>query len=155
MAKKPIIGIADTTFAVVDMARYVLPILAQHGIKTVRYTVPGFKDLPVACLKLFEEDKCDIIIALGMAGPMPIDRQCSHEASLGLQQVQLLARKHIVEVFVHMDEAKNSRELKSTAINRATKHALNALALLKGKTALTPNAGSGRRQGKDDVGGIR
>lgn len=154
-AKSCTVGIADTTFAVVDMACYVLPILAQQGVKIARYTVPGFKDLPVACLKLFKEDKCDIIIALGMAGPMPIDKQCAHEASMGLQQVQLLIGKHIMEVFVHMDEAKNDRELKNIAINRATKHALNALALLKGKTALTPNAGTGRRQGKEDVGGIQ
>ncbi|HLD87356.1 MAG TPA: riboflavin synthase [Candidatus Nanoarchaeia archaeon] len=153
--KTPTIGIADTTFAVVDMARHVMPILAQQGVKIARYTVPGFKDLPVACLKLFKEDKCDIVIALGMAGPMPIDKQCAHEASLGLQQVQLMVQKHIIEVFVHMDEVKSDKELKSIAINRAEKHTLNALALLKSKTALTPNAGSGRRQGKEDVGGIR
>ncbi len=156
MAKKQfIIGVADTTFAVIDMARSVLPILAQQGVKIVRYTVPGFKDLPVACLKLFREEKCDIVIALGMVGPMPIDKQCAHEASLGLQQVQLMTQKHIIEVFVHMDEAKNNKELKSIAINRASKHTLNALALLKGKTTLTPNAGTGRRQGKGDVGGLR
>jgi riboflavin synthase len=95
------------------------------------------------------------VIALGMAGPMPIDKQCAHEASLGLQQVQLMTSKHIVEVFVHMDEAKNAKELKSIAMNRASKHALNALALLKGKTTLTSNAGTGRRQGKEDVGGIQ
>src|SRR3989338_1858624 len=147
MAKQFKIGVADTTFAVVDMARYILPLLKNH--KVSRYTVPGFKDLPVACLKLFKEDKCDIVIALGMAGPMPIDKQCAHEASLGLQNVQLMTKKHIIEVFVHMDEVKSDKELKSIAINRAEKHTLNALALLKSKTALTPNAGSGRRQGKE------
>ena len=152
---KPLtIGIADTTFAVVDMARHVLPILSQHNLPVQRYTVPGFKDLPVACLKLFREEKCDLVIALGMAGPMPIDKQCAHEASLGLTQVQLMTQKHIIEVFVHMDEAKNKKELREIAINRATKHTLNALALLNGKSALTPFAGSGRRQGKSDVGGI-
>lgn len=153
-SKKTIVGVADTTFATVNMASYVLPILAQHGVHAARYTVPGFKDLPVACLRLFREDNCDIVIALGMAGPMPIDKQCSHEASLALQQVQLMTQKHIIEVFVHMDEARTTKELKQIAINRATKHALNALALLKGKTALTPNAGTGRRQGKEDAGGI-
>ena len=152
--KKIKVGVADTTFATVNMANYVLPILAQHGVQTARYTVPGFKDLPVACLKLFTEDKCDIVLALGMAGPMPIDRQCSHEASMGLQQGQLMAMKHIIEVFVHMGEARTRKELKQIAINRATKHTLNALALLKGKTALTPNAGTGRRQGRADAGGI-
>src|SRR3989338_1216697 len=153
MAKQFNIGVADTTFAVVDMAKYILPLLKGH--KVSRYTVPGFKDLPVACLKLFKEDKCDIIIALGMAGPMPIDKQCAHEASLGLQNVQLMAQKHIIEVFVHMDEAKSEKELKRIAINRATKHAKNALELLQSKTALTPFAGSGRRQGKEDGEGIK
>ncbi len=155
MAKQHIIGVADTTFAVVNMANPVLPILEQAHAKIVRYTVPGFKDLPVACLKLFKEDKCDLVIALGMAGPMPIDKQCAHEASLGFQQVQLMVSKHIIEVFVHMDEAKSDKELRSIAINRATKHAQNALELLKGKIALTPFAGTGRRQGKEDVGEIR
>ncbi len=153
MVKQLRIGVADTTFAVVDMAKYILPLLKGH--KVSRYTVPGFKDLPVACLKLFKEDKCDIVIAFGMAGPMPIDKQCAHEASLGLQTVQLQTAKHIIEVFVHMDEAKNDKELKSIAINRATKHAKNALLLLQSKTALTPFAGSGRRQGKEDIGGIQ
>src|SRR3989338_5134891 len=102
------IGIADTTFARVDMAAFAIEAIKKNSnAKIERYTVPGFKDLPVACKILFEKYKCDIAIALGMAGPMPIDKQCSHEASLGLQFVQLMANKHILEVFVHMDEAKN------------------------------------------------
>ena len=117
--------------------------------------MPGFKDLPVACKKLIEEDKCDIAIALVMAGPKPIDKQCAHEASLGLQNVQLMTNKHILEVFVHMDEAKKEKEIYEIAKNRAEKHALNALALLKGKTELTRYAGMGRRQGKEDEGQIK
>jgi riboflavin synthase len=150
------IGIADTTFAVVDMGDIVEKTLRDNAdsVKTIRYTVPGVKDLPVACKRLFEEDSCDIVLALGMPGPMPIDKQCSHEASLGLGQVQLMLNKHIVEVFVHLDEASNNNELLTIAKNRASKHALNALALLQGKDALTRYAGSGRRQGHDDVGGV-
>ena len=106
------IGIADTTFARVDMAGLAIGIIKKNSdAEIIRYTVPGIKDLPVACKKLFEENKCDIIIALGMAGPKPIDKQCSHEASLGLQVVQLMTNKHIIEVFVHMDEAKNDNDL--------------------------------------------
>ena len=90
-----------------------------------------------------------------MAGPKPIDKQCSHEASLGLQAVQLKENKNIIEVFVHMDEAKNDKELYEIAKNRAEKHALNVLALLKSKTALTKYAGTGRRQGKEDEGSIK
>ena len=150
------IGIADTTFARVDMAKFAIDAIKKNSdAKIVRYTVPGFKDLPVACKKLIEEDKCDIAIALGMAGPKPIDKQCAHEASLGLQNVQLMTNKHILEVFVHMDEAKKEKEIYEIAKNRAEKHALNALELLKGKTELTKYAGTGRRQGKDDIGALK
>ena len=150
------IGIADTTFARVDMAKFVIDAIKKNfNAKIERYTVPGFKDLPVACKKLFDEEKCDIVIALGMAGKMPIDKQCAHEASMGLQSVQLMANKHILEVFVHMDEAKTEKELYETAKNRSEKHALNALALLKGRTELAKYAGMGRRQGKEDEGPIR
>ena len=150
------IGIADTTFARVNMTTFVVDIIKKNSdAKIEKYTVPGFKDLPVACKKLIEDYKCDIVIALGMAGKMPIDKQCAHEASLGLQQVQLMANKHILEVFVHMDEAKSEKELYRIAKNRAEKHALNALAMLKGKTELTKYAGMGRRQGKKDEGPIK
>ena len=149
------IGIADTTFARVDMASFAIDVIKKNsGHKTDRYTVPGFKDLAVACKKLIEEDKCDIALAFGMAGPMPIDEQCAHEASLGIQQAQLMTNKHIPEVFVFMNESKNPMEIYEIAKNRATKHALNALELLKGKTALTKNAGTGKRQGKEDEGSI-
>ena len=150
------IGIADTTFARVDMAKFALDIIGKNSdAKIERYTVPGFKDLPVACKKLFDEYKCDIVIALGMAGPIPIDKQCAHEAALGLQSVQLMTNKHILEVFVHTDEAKKDRELYELAKSRTEKHALNALALLKGKTSLTKYAGMGRRQGKEDEGPLK
>ena len=150
------IGIADTTFARLDMAAFAIDAIKKNSdAEIIRYTVPGFKDLPVACKKLIEEDKCDIVIALGMAGKMPIDKQCAHEASLGLQQAQLMTNKHILEVFVYMDEAKNDKELYDIAKDRIAKHALNALELLKGKTALTKYAGMGKRQGKKDIGPIK
>ncbi len=150
------IGIADTTFARVDMAKFAIDLIKKNSnAKIERYTVPGFKDLPVACKKLIEEDKCDIVMAFGMAGKMPIDKQCAHEAALGLQTVQLMTNKHVLEVFVHMDEAKTEKEIYNIAKNRAEKHALNALALLKGKTELTRYAGMGKRQGKEDEGLIR
>ena len=150
------IGIADTTFARINMADFAIDIIKKNSShKIERYTVPGMKDLPVACKILFDKYKCDIVVALGMAGPMPIDKQCSHEASLGLQMVQLMASKHILEVFVHEDETKNSKELYQIARNRTEKHAINALELLKNKTVLTKNAGMGKRQGKDDAGQIK
>ena len=150
------IGIADTTFARVDMAKFAIGIIKKNSdAKIERYTVPGFKDLPVASKKLIEEYGCDIVIALGMAGKMPIDKQCAHEASMALQTAQLMTNRHILEVFVHMDESKKEKEVYNIAKNRAEKHALNALALLKSRTELTKNAGTGKRQGRDDEGPIR
>ena len=150
------IGIADTTFARIDMAKFAVDAIRKNSTaKIERYTVPGFKDLPVAAKKLIEEYNCDIVIACAMAGPLPIDEQCAHEASLGIQQAQLMTNTHILEVFVHMSESKDEKEIFEIAKNRAEKHALNALRLLKGKTALTKDAGTGRRQGKEDEKRIR
>lgn len=127
---------------------------SAENIKIERYTVPGVKDLPVACKKLFEEYKCDICIALGMPGPEKIDKQCAHEASSGIIQAQLLTNKHIIEVFVHIDEAKDEKELLELAKDRTYKHTLNAIALSKSKNALEKYAGKGKRQGKKDAGEI-
>jgi riboflavin synthase len=150
------IGIADTCFSRVDMAEFAVNTVRKNSdAEIVRYTVPGMKDLPVACKKLFEEYECDIVIALGMAGKEPIDKQCSHEASLGLQQVQLMTNKHIIEAFVHMDEAKDDHNLYELTKNRSEKHALNAIGLLKGKEALQADAGKGKRQGMEDAGPIK
>lgn len=149
------VGIADTTFARTNMADFAIKAIKKNSSHEIeRYTVPGLKDMPVACKILFEKYKCDIVMALGMAGPKPIDKQCSHEASLGLQKVQLVENRHILEVFVHMDEAKTDNELYQISKNRSEKHALNALALLKGKTTLSKFAGKGKRQGKKDEGPI-
>ena len=128
------IGIADTMFARVDMFRIVRKALddsMEAGIRLERYTVPGVKDLPVACKILFEKG-CDICLALGMPGDKPIDKQCAHEASTGLINCQLQTGKHIVEVFVYLDEGKNEKELFDIAKNRAYDHTMNAIALLKG-----------------------
>ena len=145
------IGIADTTFARIDMAKFAVYAIKKNSKHSIeRYTVPGFKDLQVACKLLIEKYKCDIVLAFGMAGTMPIDKQCSHEASLGLQTAQLMTNTHILEIFIHPDEAKDPKELFQIAKNRSEKHALNALALLESKTALAKYSGSGRRQGKED-----
>ena len=149
------IGIADTTFARVNMADFAIKIIKKSKYRIERYTVPGIKDLPVACKVLFEKYKCDIVMALGMVGPKSIDKQCSHEATIGIQSVQIMENKHIIEVFIHMDEAKADKELYQIAKNRTEKHALNAIALLKSKTSLTKNAGKGIRQGKEDEGSIK
>jgi riboflavin synthase len=125
------------------------------GFKIVRYTVPGIKDLPVASNKLFNEEDCDIILALGMPGAKPIDKQCAHEASMGLIQVQLLNNKHVIEVFVHEDEAKDDNELAWLADRRAREHAVNVYNLIFKPEVLAKNAGKGLRQGFEDAGTVQ
>jgi riboflavin synthase len=150
------IGIADTMFARVDMHKIAKKAIedSMEEIRVERYTVPGVKDLPLAAKRLISEHDCDIALALGMPGDKPIDKQCAHEASQGIIQAQLLTNKHILEVFVHLDEGKDEKELLGITKNRTYDHTMNAIALLKGKEALSKNAGKGIRQGKSDVGGI-
>ncbi len=147
------IGIADTTFARVNMAKIAERTLKDNleGIRILRYTVPGVKDLPVACKTLID-DGCDIVMALGMPGDKPIDKVCAHEASQGLIQTQLLTNKHIIEVFIYLDEGKDEKELFEIVKDRTKKHALNVIALLRGRNTLERFAGKGRRQGNKDAG---
>ena len=155
MTKK--VGIVDTTFARVDMASAAIKKLKElsPNIKIIRRTVPGIKDLPVACKKLLEEEGCDIVMALGMPGKAEKDKVCAHEASLGLMLVQLMTNKHIIEVFVHGDEAKDDKELDWLAKRRAEEHAENVYYLLFKPEYLTKMAGKGLRQGFEDAGPAR
>lgn len=148
------IGIADTMFARHDMASIAKKAVfdSEENIKIERYTVPGVKDLPVACKKLFEEYDCDIVLALGMPGAEPIDKTCAHEASQALIQTQLLENRHILEVFVHLDEGMDEKELAKITEDRVRKHTFNAIALLKGKDTLRKFAGKGIRQGHENAG---
>ena len=152
-----IIGIADTTFARYDMGRSAIDQLQKTGtgFRIVRYTVPGVKDLPVASKKLIEEQNCDIVMALGMPGPMQKDKMCAHEASTGLIRAQLMTNKHIIEVFVHEDEAKDDAELAFLADSRAREHAINVYDLLFRPESLTRRAGTGLRQGFAEAGPVR
>lgn len=152
-----IIGIADTTFARFDMGKAAIDELHSNrtGFRIERYVVPGIKDLPVACKKLLDEKNCDIVIALGMPGPKPIDKQCAHEASTGLIRTQLLCNKHIIEVFVYEDEAKDEKELAWLAERRAREHAINALELIFSPEKLIKKAGKGLREGFKDAGQLK
>ncbi|MEM3050026.1 MAG: riboflavin synthase [Thermoplasmata archaeon] len=150
------IGVVDTTFARVDMGAHAIDELKRTGtgFKVERRTVPGIKDLPVAAKRLIEEDGCDIVIALGMPGKAEIDKMCAHEASTGLILVQLMTNRHIIEVFVHEDEAKDDKQLAWLAERRAREHAVNAYDLLFRPGRLVKNAVKGLRQGFEDVGPI-
>ena len=148
------IGIADTTFARVDMGSIAINTLraAYPAVEIERYTVPGFKDLPVAAKKLIEEYNCDIVLALAWIGSAAIDEVCAHEANIGLIHAELMTNKHILKMFVHSLEAEEKEELIKIATDRVQKHTLNALALLRGKETLTSGAGKGLRQGQEDKG---
>ncbi|HOT03604.1 MAG TPA: riboflavin synthase [Methanolinea sp.] len=150
------IGIVDTTFARVNMGSIAVDELKKHAsVGIERVTVPGIKDLPVACKKLIEERKCDIVMALGMPGGKEKDRMCAHEASMGLITCQLMTNTHIVEVFVHEDEAKDDRELAWLAESRTREHAENAIKMVLHPKDLTRQAGTGQRQGFPDAGPAR
>jgi riboflavin synthase len=151
------LGIADTMFSRVDMFKIAKKAIedSMESIKIERYTVPGVKDLPVACKKLLEEHDCDMCMALGMPGDKAIDKTCAHEASQGLIKAQLMTNKHIIEVFVHLNEGKDDKDLFKTTKNRTYDHTLNAIQLLKGKEKLSKFAGQGIRQGKENVGSLK
>jgi len=150
------IGIADTTFARVDMGRIAVDEIRKHAsVGLERYVVPGIKDLPVACKKLIEERGCDLVMALGMPGRAEKDKLCAHEASQGLILCQLLTNKHIIEVFVHEDEGKDAKELAWLMEQRTREHAVNAVRLALRPKDLEKLAGTGQRQGFEDVGPAR
>ena len=115
-------------------------------------TVPGFKDLAVAAKNLIEKDGCSIVVALGMPGKAPIDKQCAHEAAQGIMQAQLMTSTPILEVFVHEDESDDPQVLASIFENRSRKHARNAYWMLFEPEQLRSRAGQGIRQGFDDEG---
>ena len=149
------IAIVDTTFARYDMASDAIDEIKKltSNVKIIRRTVPGMKDLAVECKRLLDEG-CDIAMAFAMPGKEEIDKLCAHEASLGIMLARLLTNKHIIEVFVHEDEAKDDKELKWLAERRAREHAINVINLLFKPENLTRYAGKGLREGFEDVGSI-
>ncbi len=150
------VGLVDTTFARYDMAGAAERELRNAtGIKIVRVTVPGVKDLPVACKRLLDDEDCAICMAFGMPGPEEIDKVCAHEASLGIIQAQLMTNRHILEVFVHEDEAGDEKELAGLCDRRAMEHARNLLRLLFRPEEMTKRAGTGQREGFEDKGPLK
>ncbi|HJK02365.1 MAG TPA: riboflavin synthase [Methanocorpusculum sp.] len=150
------IGIADTTFARADMGAFAIDELKKHtSARITRVTVPGVKDLPVAAKKLIEEESCDIVLVLGMPGGKEQDKICTHEASQGIIMAQLMTNKHIIEVFVHEDEAKDDAELALLLEQRTREHAINAVVMLTRPQDMTKFAGTGQRQGFTDAGSVK
>jgi len=159
-AKKVKIGVVDTMFARYDMGQAAcdeLATLPGHGtkFKVIAQTVPGFKDLAVAAKNLIERDGCSIVVALGMPGSAPIDKQCAHEAAQGIMMAQLLTSTPILEVFVHEDEADDPKVLASVFENRSRDHARNAYWMLFEPDQLRRRAGQGIRQGFGHAGPLQ
>ena len=151
------IGVVDTMFARYDMggaARAELETCPGYGdtFEVVAQTVPGFKDLAVAAKNLIEQQGCAIVVALGMPGSQPVDKQCAHEASMGIMQAQLMTSTPILEVFVHEDEASDPKVLAQVFENRSRDHARNAYWMLFAPEELAKRAGQGIRQGFGHAG---
>ncbi|WMW24776.1 riboflavin synthase [Methanolobus sediminis] len=152
----PTIGVVDTTFARFNMGKAAIDEIQQNmSAKIIRRTVPGVKDLPVAAKKLIEEEGCEIVMALGMPGSKEQDKICAHEASTGIIQAQLMTNTHIIEVFVHEDEARDENELVFLMDQRSREHALNVVKMLSRPEKMIKEAGTGQRQGFEDVGPAR
>ena len=153
------IGVVDTMFARYDMGAEAVGELETcpgygERFEVIRRTVPGFKDLGVACKRLVELDGCKIVVALGMPGKAPIDQVCAHEASQGIMLAQLLTSTHVLEVFVHEHEEEDPAKLAEVCVNRARKHARNAYWMLYEPEQLARRAGQGVRQGYQDAGSL-
>ena len=151
------IGVVDTMFARYNMGGAALAELAEcpgYGEKfvTIAKTVPGFKDLAVAAKNLIEKDGCSIVVALGMPGSAAVDKQCAHEAAMGIMQAQLLTSTPILEVFVHEDEASDPEVLAMVFENRSRDHARNAYWMLFEPEQRSQRAGQGIRQGFGNAG---
>lgn len=149
------IGIVDTMFARVNMGAIAIDEIKKHysNVEIVRSTVPGIKDIPPECKKLFQIG-CDVCLALGMVGSAQVDKICAHEASLGIMAVKLETGKHIIEAFTHEDEGWNEREFYKICENRVRKHVHNAVQIVINPSYFTERAGKGIRQGKEDEGPI-
>lgn len=148
------LGIVDTMFSRANMGDMAIDEIKKNypDVEIVRRTVPGIKDIPVECARIFDEEKCDVCLALGMVGGAPVDEVCAHEASTSLLKVKLDKGKHIIEAFIHENESWTEKELHEIIDNRVRRHAHNAVLVVSKPDELVKNAGKGVRQGKDDEG---
>ena len=68
---------------------------------------------------------------------------------------QLMTNTHIIEVFVHEDEAKDDTRTCMACRKRTREHAVNAVKLVLYPKELEKDAGTGQRQGFEDSGPAR
>ena len=150
------IGIVDTSFSRYDMASAAIDELRKQGagFTVERYTVPGIKDLAAGARILFDRG-CDLVMALGMVGRQPVDKDCALAADFGLQAVQAQIGKHILGVMVHEEEAADEAALAGLFDRRTREHAVNAYDLLFRPAAISARAGTGQREGFADAGPLK
>jgi len=67
----------------------------------------------------------------------------------------LMCTRHIIEVFIHEDEAESDKDLAFLADNRTREHARNVIDLLFHQEKLQNHAGKGLRQGFEDAGPVK
>ena len=148
------IGVVDTMFARYDMGAEAVDELKQcpgfgERFEVIRRTVPGFKDLGVACKKLVQEEGCSIVVALGYAGQgrrstrsVRTKRRrasCSPSCSL---------TTHVLEVFVHENEEDDPEAPRPRcAWTGRRKHARNAYWMLYEPDQLSRRRWPGRPPG--------
>ncbi len=124
------------------------------GFMVERYTVPGIKDLAAGAKILFDRG-CDLVMALGMVGRQPVDKDCALAADFGLQAVQAQVGRHILGVMVHEEEAPDEAQLAWLFDRRTREHAVNAYDLLFRPEAIRVRAGTGQREGFADAGPLK
>jgi len=151
------IGVIDTTFSNIDTASIAIKEIKRlaNQVTIKRYTVPGLRDIPLACKILIEREKCGIVLATGMVSKKGAEKQVENQAVQGVILVQLQTGRHVITAFFDEHETRDKTKLYKIVVDRVRKHAQNALKLLALPESLTDYAGLGLRQGARDVGQIR
>jgi riboflavin synthase len=151
------IGVIDTTFSSIDTASIAIKEIKRlaNQVTIRRYTVPGLRDIPLACKILIEREKCGIVLATGMVSRKGAEKQVENQAVQGIMLVQLQTGRHVITAFFDEQETRDKTKLYTIVVDRVRKHAQNSLKLLAVPESLTDYAGLGLRQGGRDVGQIR
>ena len=151
------IGVIDTTFSNIDTASIAIKEIKRlaNQVTIRRYTVPGLRDIPLACKILIEREKCGVVLATGMVSRKGAEKQVENQSVHGIMMVQLQTGRHVITAFFDEHETRDKTKLYKIVVDRVRKHAQNSLKLLAVPESLTDFAGLGLRQGGKDVGQIR
>src|SRR5208282_4703276 len=82
------IGVIDTTFSNIDTASIAIKEIKRlaNQVTIRRYTVPGLRDIPLACKILIEREKCGIVLATGMVSRKGAEKQVENQAVQGIKR---------------------------------------------------------------------